>query len=154
MTFEELWQTLPIPFGYEHIDDMDKVRWKPVVEAAFRTGMYDGTYKSGPAQTADSKRIADLRTAVADIQKELEKQKRWQRDQLHQVEQIAALKGELRKIDQALDDPRVDLTITAAEAIGELRSALKVIHTWCALPDSLDLTKTKRICASALGMEQ
>ena len=67
MTFDELWQTLPIPFGYEHMDELDKRRWQAIVEAAFRKGLFEGTHKSGSAKTADSKRISDLEAAVAEI---------------------------------------------------------------------------------------
>lgn len=75
----------------------------------------------------------------------------------HQIDQddtIAALKDELRKINKALDDPRVDLTMTASEVIKELRSALKVIHAWASFPESFDCEQTKRLCMSALGREQ
>ena len=44
MKFDELWATLPIPFGYEHMDELDQSRWKAVVEAAFRTGLFEGTH--------------------------------------------------------------------------------------------------------------
>ena len=54
----------------------------------------------------------------------------------------------------ALSDPRVDLTMTASEVIKELRSALKVIHTWASFPESFDFEQTKRLCMSALGREQ
>ena len=64
------------------------------------------------------------------------------------------LKVELRDISSALDDPRVDLTMTASEVIKELRSALKVIHTWASFPESFDFEQTKRLCMSALGREQ
>lgn len=64
------------------------------------------------------------------------------------------LKVELRNINRALSDPRVDLTMTASEVIKELRSALKVIHTWASFPESFDFEQTKRLCMSALGREQ
>lgn len=64
------------------------------------------------------------------------------------------LKAELRNINRALSDPRVDLTMTASEVIKELRSALKVIHTWASFPESFDFEQTKRLCMSALGREQ
>jgi hypothetical protein len=67
MTFDELWKTLPIPFGYEHMNDLDKARWKAIVEAAFRTGLFEGTHKSASDKTADSKRISDLEAAVDEI---------------------------------------------------------------------------------------
>ena len=67
MTFEELWATLPVPFGYEHMDELDKARWKAMVEAAFRTGLFEGTYKNGCAQTADGRRISSLEAAVEEI---------------------------------------------------------------------------------------
>ena len=72
MTFEELWKTLPIPWGYRHMDELDQSRWKAVVEAAFRTGLFEGTHKSASAKTADSKRLSDLEAAVAEIQAQIE----------------------------------------------------------------------------------
>ena len=153
MKFEELWQTLPIPFGYQHMDELDKARWKAMVEAAFRTGLFEGTHKSASAKTADSKRISDLEAAVAEIRAEILDMAKIQRP-VGQAATISALKKELRNISSALDDPRVDLTMTASEAIKELRSALKVIHTWASLPESFDCEQTKRLCMSALGREQ
>lgn len=67
MTFDEVWKTLPIPANYFAMDDAYKLRWQGVVEAAFRTGLFEGTYKSGSAKAADSKRISDLEAAVAEI---------------------------------------------------------------------------------------
>ena len=153
MTFDELWQTLPIPFGYEHMDELDKRRWQALVEAAFRTGLFEGTHKSASAKTADSKRISDLEAAVAEIRAEILDMAKIQRP-VGQAATISALKKELRNISSALDDPRVDLTMTASEAIKELRSALKVIHTWASFPESFDCEQTKRLCMSALGVEQ
>ena len=72
MKFEELWQTLPIPFGYQHMDELDKERWKAMVEAAFKTGLFEGTHKSASAKTADSKRISNLEAAVAEIRAAME----------------------------------------------------------------------------------
>jgi hypothetical protein len=60
------------------------------------------------------------------------------------------LKAELRDISSALDDPRVDNTITAVDAIKNLRAALKVIYTWCCYPDDFDFGKTKAACLFAL----
>ena len=153
MKFEELWQTLPIPFGYQHMDELDKARWKAMVEAAFRTGLFEGTHKSASAKTADSKRISDLEAAVAEIRAEILDMAKIQRP-VGQAATISALKKELRNISSALDDPRVDLTMTASEVIKELRSALKVIHTWASFPESFDFEQTKRLCMSALGREQ
>ena len=153
MTFEELWKTLPIPWGYRHMDELDQSRWKAVVEAAFRTGLFEGTHKSASAKTADSKRISDLEAAVAEIRAAI-----FARAQIEfpidNAATIKALKAELRNINRALSDPRVDLTMTASEVIKELRSALKVIHTWASFPESFDFEQTKRLCMSALGREQ
>jgi hypothetical protein len=195
MTFDELWDTLPIPFGYEHMDDLDKARWKAMVEAAFRTGLFEGAHKSASAKTADSKRISALEVAVAEIRaevdalprspfmpiifdidakmiaikKDLEDAERHHKDvcAIHaqdlrerdaRISQLCEserrLKAELRNISNALDDPRVDLTMTASEVIKGLRSALKVIHTWASFPESFDLEQTKRLCMSALGRDQ
>jgi len=153
MKFEELWQTLPIPFGYQHMDELDKARWKAMVEAAFRTGLFEGTHKSASAKTADSKRISDLEAAVAEIRAEILDMAKIQRP-VGQAATISALNAELRNINRALSDPRVDLTMTASEVIKELRSALKVIHTWASFPESFDFEQTKRLCMSALGREQ
>ena len=153
MTFDELWQTLPIPFGYEHMDELDKRRWQALVEAAFRKGLFDGTHKSASAMVNDSKRISDLEAAVAEIRASI-----FARAQIEfpidNAATIKALKAELRNINRALSDPRVDLTMTASEVIKELRSALKVIHTWASFPESFDFEQTKRLCMSALGREQ
>ena len=153
MTFDELWQTLPIPFGYEHMDELDKRRWQAIVEAAFRKGLFEGTHKSGSAKTADSKRISDLEAAVAEIRASILAGAKIEHP-IDQADTILALKTELRYINRALSDPRVDLTMTASEVIKELRSALKVIHTWASFPESFDFEQTKRLCMSALGREQ
>jgi outer membrane protein assembly factor BamA len=165
MTFEELWKTLPIPWGYRHMDELDQSRWKAVVEAAFRTGLFEGAHKSASANTADSKRISDLEAAVAEIraamQNQIDIKRELHRTRVHALtdeldarskhaEEIAALKAELRNISEALDDPRVDNTITAVEAIKNLRAALKVIYTWCCYPDDFDFGKTKAACMFAL----
>ena len=153
MTFEELWQTLPIPWGYRHMDELDQSRWKAVVVAAFRTGLFEGTHKSASAKTADGNRISSLEAAVAEIRAAI-----FARAQIEfpidNAATIKALKAELRNINRALSDPRVDLTMTASEVIKELRSALKVIHTWASFPESFDFEQTKRLCMSALGREQ
>ena len=156
MTFEELWQTLPIPWGYRHMDELDQSRWKAVVVAAFRTGLFEGTHKSASAKTADSKRISDLEDAVSDIRQMLKKQN------IKSPIPVAAetdayidsLKKELRDINLALDDPRVESEITSVEAIKGLRSALKIIHTWASWPVSFDFKNAQRLCMSALGREQ
>ena len=67
MTFDELWQTLPIPFGYQTCTTREQNQWKVLVEAAFKTGLFEGAHKSASAKTADSKRISDLEAAVAEI---------------------------------------------------------------------------------------
>ena len=153
MTFDELWQTLPIPFGYEHMDELDKRRWQAIVEAAFRKGLFEGTHKSGSAKTADSKRISDLEAAVAEIRASILAGAKIEHP-IDQADTILALKTELRYISCALDDPRVDVTTTPSEVIKGLRSALKVIHTWASFPESFDCEQTKRLCMSALGREQ
>jgi hypothetical protein len=153
MTFEELWKTLPLPANYHGMDDADKRQWKIVVEHSFCRGLFDGTHKSASAKTADSKRIADLEAAVAEIRAAI-----FARAQIEfpidNAATIKALKAELRNINRALSDPRVDLTMTASEVIKELRSALKVIHTWASFPESFDFEQTKRLCMSALGREE
>jgi len=153
MKFDELWQTLPIPFGYHTCTTREQNQWKALVEAAFKTGLFEGTHKSASANTADSKRISDLEAAVAEIQEAI-----FARAQIEfpidNAATIKALKAELRNINRALSDPRVDLTMTASEVIKELRSALKVIHTWASFPESFDFEQTKRLCMSALGREE
>jgi hypothetical protein len=121
MTFDDLWQTLPIPAGYAQMDAVEQRRWQALVEAAFRSGLIDHAY---------SKRIRELESLVK------------------------TLKSELRDIGKALDDPRADLTMTASEVIKEMRSSLRVIHTWCCFPESFDLEQTKWLCMSSLGREQ
>ncbi len=76
MKFDELWQTLPIPFGYQTCTTREQNQWKALVEAAFKTGLFEGTHKSASAKTADSKRISDLEAAVAEIQEAMEMQSR------------------------------------------------------------------------------
>lgn len=153
MTFDELWGTMQLPAGYWTLPIPEQIQWRALVETAFHKGLFDGAHKSASAKTADSKRISDLEAAVAEIRSAI-----LDRAQIeHQIDQddtIAALKDELRKINKALDDPRVDLTMTASEVIKELRSALKVIHAWASFPESFDLEQTKRLCMSALGREQ
>jgi hypothetical protein len=153
MKFDELWQTLPIPFGYQTCTTREQNQWKALVEAAFKTGLFDGAHKSASAKTADSKRISDLEAAVAEIRAAI-----FARAQIEftidNAATIKALKAELRNINRALSDPRVDLTMTASEVIKELRSALKVIHTWASFPESFDFEQTKRLCMSALGREE
>lgn len=123
MTFEELWQTLPIPFGYQTCTTREQNQWKALVEAAFKTGLFEGTYMSGKTQTADSKRIADLEAAVAEIRGALEMPNR---------------------IGAQPTDSRTK----------EMRSALKVIYTWCRYPDSFDVQHVKQACLLALGREE
>ena len=153
MTFDELWQTLPIPFGYQTCTTREQNQWKALVEAAFKTGLFDGAHKSASAKTADGNRISSLEAAVAEIRAAI-----FARAQIEfpidNAATIKALKAELRNINRALSDPRVDLTMTASEVIKELRSALKVIHTWASFPESFDFEQTKRLCMSALGREQ
>ena len=72
MTFDELWQTLPIPFGYQTCTTREQNQWKVLVEAAFKTGLFEGAHKSASAKTADSKRISDLEAAVAEIRAAME----------------------------------------------------------------------------------
>ena len=67
MTFDELWQTLPIPFGYQTCTTREQNQWKVLVEAAFKTGLFEGAHKSASAKTADSKRNSDLEAAVDEI---------------------------------------------------------------------------------------
>ena len=169
MKFDELWQTLPIPFGYQTCTTREQNQWKALVEAAFKTGLFEGTHKSASAKTADSKRLSDLEAAVAEIQEAMQSQidikRELHRTRVHaltdeldarskRAEEITALKAELRAISEALDDPRVGLTMTAAEAIKELREVLNIINTWCCFPDSFDCEQTKKLCMSALGREQ
>jgi hypothetical protein len=153
MKFDELWQTLPIPFGYQTCTTREQNQWKALVEAAFKTGLFDGAHKSASAKTADGNRISSLEAAVAEIRAAI-----FARAQIEfpidNAATIKALKAELRNINRALSDPRVDLTMTASEVIKELRSALKVIHTWASFPESFDFEQTKRLCMSALGREQ
>jgi hypothetical protein len=47
-----------------------------MVEAAFRTGLFEGAHKSASAKTADGKRISDLEAAVAEIRAKIEKPNR------------------------------------------------------------------------------
>jgi hypothetical protein len=112
-----------------------------------------GAHKSASAKTADGNRISSLEAAVAEIRAAI-----FARAQIEfpidNAATIKALKAELRNINRALSDPRVDLTMTASEVIKELRSALKVIHTWASFPESFDFEQTKRLCMSALGREQ
>lgn len=153
MKFDELWQTLPIPFGYQTCTTREQNQWKALVEAAFKTGLFDGAHKSASAKTADGNRISSLEAAVAEIRAAI-----FARAQIEfpidNAATIKALKAELRNINRALSDPRVDLTMTASEVIKELRSALKVIHTWASFPESFDFEQTKRLCMSALGREE
>lgn len=153
MTFYEVWQTMPIPAGYWDLPDKGKTQWMALVEAAFLAGLFEGAHKSASAKTADSKRISDLEAAVAEIRAAI-----FARAQIEfpidNAATIKALKAELRNINRALSDPRVDLTMTASEVIKELRSALKVIHTWASFPESFDFEQTKRLCMSALGREE
>lgn len=154
MTFEELWGTLPIPAGYWKMTIPEQVQWAAMAEAAFTAGLLYGSERnSGCAQTADSKRISNLEAAVAEIRAAI-----FARAQIEfpidNAATIKALKAELRNINRALSDPRVDLTMTASEVIKELRSALKVIHTWASFPESFDFEQTKRLCMSALGREE
>jgi hypothetical protein len=148
MKFDELWQTLPIPFGYQTCTTREQNQWKALVEAAFKTGLFDGAHKSASAKTADGNRISSLEAAVAEIRAAI-----FARAQIEfpidNAATIKALKAELRNINRALSDPRVDLTMTASEVIKELRSALKVIHTWASFPESFDFEQTKRLCMSA-----
>jgi hypothetical protein len=110
MKFDELWQTLPIPFGYQTCTTREQNQWKALVEAAFKTGLFDGAHKSASAKTADSKRISDLEAAVAEIRAAI-----FARAQIEftidNAATIKALKAELRNINRALSDPRVDLTM-------------------------------------------
>jgi hypothetical protein len=112
-----------------------------------------GAHKSASAKTADGNRISSLEAAVAEIRAAI-----FARAQIEfpidNAATIKALKAELRNINRALSDPRVDLTMTASEVIKELRSALKVIHTWASFPESFDCEQTKRLCMSALGREE
>ena len=76
MTFDELWQTLPVPPGYEQMDAVEQRRWQALVEAAFRKGLFEAMHERGSARVNDSKRISDLEAAVAEIQEAMEMQSR------------------------------------------------------------------------------
>lgn len=139
MTFVELWDTLPIPFGYEHMDELDKGRWRAMVEAAFRTGLFEGAHKSASAKTADSKRISDLEAAVAEI-----------RSAMATTNRVGPIDN--RPVME-IESRAADITSIVSRT-KSMESALKVIHTWASFPESFDFEQTKRLCMSALGREQ
>jgi hypothetical protein len=124
MTFDDLWQTLPVPEWYVHMDEVDQRRLQALVEAAFRRGVFQGLeQKRGCCETADSKRISDLEAAVAEIR--------------------AAMEIECQ----------ADITWINSRT-KNMESALKIIHTWASFPELFDLDQTKRLCMSALGREE
>jgi tryptophan 2,3-dioxygenase len=62
MTFDDLWQTLPIPAGYAKMDPVEQRRWQALVEAAFRSGLIDHAY---------SKRLREMEEEVVALKAEL-----------------------------------------------------------------------------------
>jgi hypothetical protein len=138
MTFEELWKTLPLPANYHGMDDADKRQWKIVVEHSFCRGLFDGAHKSASAKTADSKRIADLEAAVAEIRAAMATTNRFGPIDIRPVMEI---------------ESKPDITWIVSRT-KSMESALKVIHTWASFPESFDLEQTKRLCMSALGREE
>jgi hypothetical protein len=138
MTFEELWKTLPLPANYHGMDDADKRQWKIVVEHSFCRGLFDGAHKSASAKTADSKRIADLEAAVAEIRAAMATTNRFGPIDIRPVMEI---------------ESKPDITWIVSRT-KSMESALKVIHTWASFPESFDCEQTKRLCMSALGREE
>lgn len=72
-------------------------------------------------------------------------------------QQLAERNTELKRINHAINDDRVDLTITAAESIIELRQQLTnsiVINTTKAPESSIELVKLLRANAESLLCQQ
>jgi hypothetical protein len=145
MTFDDLWKTLPIPVGYSAMDEVDQRRWKAVVEASFRRGVFNGAEQwaeqRGYCDTADSKRISDLEAAVAEIQAVV-------------GNKMLAKNMFGRVVPRDLEDLGVGTVGEALKKSKEMQSALKVIHTWCCFPESFMFEETKSLCRRALGREE
>ena len=56
--FDAVWRSLPIPGEYDAMDDLDKARWRGVVEAAYLAGVRQATDRA--ARICDRLLFADI----------------------------------------------------------------------------------------------